>query len=84
MTTPPETPATPAPEPSPPSPPLAPKPGNLAVAVLLVLLLFANLYFDAQPGEYDGKYLTFADIALIAAVLGVDVSRFWPGGKDSG
>lgn len=79
MTTPSETPAAPAPEPSPPSPPLAPKPGNLAVAVLLVLLLFANLYADAQPGEYDGKYLTFAAVGLIAAVLGVDLSRFWRG-----
>lgn len=60
-----------------PTPPLAPKPGNLAVALLLVALLFANLYADAQPSEYDGKYLTFVVAGLIAAVLGVDVSRFW-------
>lgn len=61
-------------------PSLSPKPGNLAIAVLLVLLLFANLYADAQPGEYDGKYLTFGVIGLIAGVLGVDVSRFFRGG----
>ncbi len=61
--------------------PLAPKPGNLAIALLLVALLFANLYYDQNSVDYDGKYLTFAVIGLIAAVLGVDVSRFWRGGK---
>lgn len=63
-------------------PPLSPKPGNLALAFLLVLLLFANLYADAQAGNYDGKYLTFGTIALIAGVLGVDLSRFWRGKGD--
>lgn len=85
MTTPPETPAAPVPEPPQepsPTPPLAPKPGNLAVAFLLVLLLFANLYLDARPGDYDGKYLTFAVVGLIAAVLGVDVSRVFRGKSD--
>ncbi len=64
-----------------PTAPLAPKPGNLLVALLLVVLLFANLYYDQATVDYDGKYLTFAVIGLIAAVLGVDVSRFWRGGK---
>jgi hypothetical protein len=72
---PPQVPATP----QPPEPPLSPKPGNLAIAFALVLLLFFNIYLDSQPGSYDGKYLTFGVIALIAAVLGVDVSRFWRG-----
>lgn len=71
--------ATPAPKQE---PPLSPKPGNLAIAILLVLLLFANLYLDAKPGEYDGKYLTFGTIGLIAGVLGVDLSRFWRGKGD--
>lgn len=76
MTDEPETPA-----PTPGQQPLSPKPGNLTVALLLVALLFANLYADAQAGDYDGKYLTFAVIGLIAGVLGVDVSRFWRGDK---
>jgi hypothetical protein len=67
------------PEPEESPPPLSPKPGNLAIAVLLVGLLFFNLYLDAQAGSYDGKYLTFGVIGLIAAVLGVDLSRFWRG-----
>jgi hypothetical protein len=64
-----------------PEPPLSPKPGNLAIAILLVVLLFANLYFDSRAGDYDGKYLTFAVAGLIAGVLGVDLTRFWRGDK---
>lgn len=60
-------------------PPMSPKPGSLLIAVLLVILLFANLYFDSRTGDYDGKYLTFGVIGLIAGVLGVDLSRFWRG-----
>ncbi len=70
--------ATPATD-KPPTPPLSPKPGALLIAVLLVLLLFVNVYYDQQAGDYDGKYLTFGVIALIAGVLGVDLSRFWRG-----
>lgn len=72
--------ATPAPEtPTPTPPPASPKPGALLIAVMLVLLLFVNVYYDSRVGDYDGKYLTFGVIALIAGVLGVDLSRFWRG-----
>lgn len=76
-----EDPTTPDTVPGSPIPPLAPKPGQLAVALLLVILLFANLYADARTGgSYDGKYLTFAVIGLIAGVLGVDVTKIFRGG----
>lgn len=62
--------------------PTAPTPGALIVALLLVGLLFYNLYLDSQGGDYDGKYVTFAVVGLIAGILSVDVSRFWRGKGD--
>lgn len=59
--------------------PLAPKPGSLIIALVLVGGLIYNLRLDAASDTYDGKYFTFAIVALIAAILGVDVSRFWRG-----
>lgn len=62
---------------------MAPKPGALAVALLLVALLFFNIYLDSRPEtDYDGKYVTFAVVGLIAGILGVDLSRFWRGKGD--
>lgn len=60
----------------------APTPGALTVALVLVGLLFYNLFLDAQTTDYDGKYVTFAVVGLIAGILSVDVSRFWRGKGD--
>lgn len=81
MADPPATPAEPARPPSS-TPPLAPKPAALVVVLALVGVLVYNLYLDAQPGDYDGKYVTFAIVGLMAGVLGVDLSRFWRGRGD--
>ena len=69
-----------APEPGQPWGPLNPRPGVLALAVLLTFGLFFNAWLDSQPGEYDGKYVTVMTAALIAGVLGFDLRRFWRGG----
>lgn len=59
--------------------PLNPRPGVLALAVLLTLGLFFNAWLDSRTGTYDGKYVTVVTAALIAGVLGFDLRRFWRG-----
>lgn len=59
--------------------PLSPKPAMLALALVFTGLLFLNLWLDARSEAYDGKWLTFGTVGLIAGVLGIDVSQFWRG-----
>lgn len=59
--------------------PLNPRPGVLALAVLLTFGLFFNAWLDSQTGTYDGKYVTSVVAALIAGMLGFDIRRFWRG-----
>lgn len=54
----------------------------MIVVLLLIGLLFYNLYLDAATTDYDGKYVTFTVAGLIAGILSVDVSRFWRGKGD--
>lgn len=56
--------------------PGTPRPGTMAVVLLLVGLMFYNAYLDAQPGSYNGMYLTATCAALIAGALGFDL-KFW-------
>lgn len=51
----------------------------LALALVFTGLLFLNLWLDARSEAYDGKWLTFGTVGLIAGVLGIDVSQFWRG-----
>lgn len=60
--------------------PGTPRPSTMAVVFLLVGLMFYNAYLDAQPGDYNGMYLTATCAALIAGALGFDL-KFWRGEK---
>lgn len=62
-------------------PPLTPSPGVLVIAVALLAALVYNLRLDATTDGYNGSWATYALVILIGGVLGVDVSRFWRGGK---
>lgn len=62
--------------------PLTPKPAMLGLALLFTGLLAVNLWLDSHGADYDGKWLTFGLVGLIAGVLGIDVSQFWRGRGD--
>lgn len=59
---------------------LNPRPGVLALAFLLTFLMFLNIYLDSRSADYDGKFVTPIVAALIAGVLGFDITRFFRGG----
>jgi hypothetical protein len=53
--------------------PITPSPTAMILALALMGLMGLNLYFDQQPGTYNGLYLTGICAALIAGVLGFDL-----------
>lgn len=62
--------------------PVAPKPTTLLAALIVAAVLVYNLYLDAGSETYDGSRLTYGLVFGMLFILGVDLSRFWPGGKD--
>lgn len=62
--------------------PVAPKPTTLLAALIVAAVLVYNLYLDAGSESYDGAKLTYGLVFGMLFILGVDLSRFWPGGKD--
>lgn len=61
---------------------LNPRPGVLALAILFTLVMLVNIYLDSQSETYDGKFVTPVLAALIAGVLGFDITRFFRGGGE--
>lgn len=81
MTEPVEPPTPQPPAPAPPDPGgINPRPGVLALAILLTVVMLTNIYLDSQSDTYDGKFVTPVIAALIAGVLGFDITRFFKGG----
>lgn len=61
--------------------PIAPKPTTLLAALIIAGVLVYNLRLDAMSETYDGAKFTYALVFGMLFVLGVDLSRFWPGGR---
>lgn len=67
---------------SPPStgPSMNPRPGPLALAGFLAVGMIFVIYLDSQSETYDGKIAVAIIAALIAGILGFDLSKFFRGG----
>lgn len=62
--------------------PLAPKPTTLLAALILAGVLVYNIQVDASSDAYQGSYVTYGLVVGLCGVLGFDLSRFWPWGRD--
>lgn len=62
--------------------PWSPKPTNLFAALILAAVIIWNITLDAHSDTYDGSYVTYGLVIGLCGVLGFDLSRFWPGGRD--
>lgn len=61
--------------------PIAPRPTTLLAALIIAAVLIYNLRLDAMSDSYDGSKITYALVFGMLFILGVDLSRFWPGGR---
>lgn len=57
------------------------KPITLAAALIIAGVIVYNLRLDAMSDSYDGSKVTYALVFGMLFILGVDLSRFWPGGR---
>lgn len=56
--------------------PLTPEPRNLIAALILAGVLVFNIQVKGD------SYVTYGLVIGLCGVLGFDLSRFWPGGRD--
>jgi hypothetical protein len=70
------------PETTPPDKPIAPRPTTLIAGLIIAAVLVYNLKLDAASETYNGSWLTYSLAIGLCGVLGFDLSRFWPGGRD--
>jgi hypothetical protein len=70
------------PEPTTDQRPIAPRPTTLIAGLIIAGVLVYNLKLDAASETYNGSWLTYSLAIGLCGVLGFDLSRFWPGGRD--
>jgi hypothetical protein len=66
----------PTPPPAQHPPPLEPKPTTLLAALIVAGVLVFNI------GVHGDSYVTYGLVVGLCGVLGFDLSRFWPWGRD--